>query len=91
VTTWLAAHPRFQFHCTLTGACWLNHVERFFAEITRKRLRRSGFRSVPALIAAIRRYVREHKKDPRPFMWTASASAILRKIKHCKAALETGD
>src|SRR6267142_932 len=90
VKTWLTEHPRFHFHFTPTGASWLNLVERFFAEITRKRLRRGTFRSVPALIAAIRSYVREHNKDPRPFIWTASASAILRKIKRCKEALETG-
>ena len=53
-------------------------------------LRRGTFRSVPALIAAIRAYVRAHNTDPRPFIWTASASAILRKIKRCKEALETG-
>jgi transposase len=90
VKTWLAEHPRFRFHFTPTGASWLNLVERFFAEITRKRIRRGTFRSVPALIAAIRTYVREHNKDPRPFIWTASASAILRKIRRCKEALETG-
>jgi len=90
VKTWLAEHPRFHFHFTPTGASWLNLVERFFAEITRKRLRRGTFRSVPALIAAIRGYVREHNKDPRPFIWTASASKILRKIKRCKEVLETG-
>src|SRR5215510_1786334 len=90
VQTWRAAHPRFQCHFTPTGASWLNLIERFFAEITRKRLRRGTFRSVPALIAAIRSYVREHNRDPRPFMWTASASSILRKIKRRKEALETG-
>lgn len=90
VKTWLAEHPRVHFHFTPTGASWLNLVERFFAEITRKRLRRGTFLSVPALIAAIRRYVREHNKNPRPFIWTASASSILRKIKRCKQALETG-
>jgi len=90
VKTWLTDHRRFHFHFTPTGASWLNLVERFFAEITRKRLRRGTFRSVPALIAAIRTYVREHNKDPRPFIWTASASTILRKIKRCKEALETG-
>jgi len=90
VKTWMVEHPRFHFHFTPTGASWLNLVERFFAEITRKRIRRGTFRSVPALIAAIRAYVREHNKDPRPFIWTATAAAILRKIKHCKQALETG-
>jgi transposase len=78
------------FHFSPTGASCLNLVERFFAEITRKRLRRGTFRSVSVLIAAIRHYVREHNRDPRPFIWTASASSILRKIKRCKEALETG-
>jgi transposase len=90
VAAWLVAHPRFHFHFTPTGASWLNLVERFFAEITRKRRRRGTFRSVAALIAAIRRYVRDHNKDPRPFIWTASASSSLRKIKRCQEALETG-
>jgi transposase len=90
VKTWLTEHPRFQFHFTPTGASWLNLVERFFAEITRTRLRRGTFRSVPALITAIRSDVREHHHDARPFIWTASASAILRKIKRCQETLETG-
>lgn len=90
VKAWLADRPRFHFHFTPTGASWLNLVERFFADITRKRIRRGTFRSVPALIAAIRAYVREHNKQPRPFLWTATAASILRKIKHCKQVLETG-
>src|SRR5437667_4847682 len=89
VKTWMVEHPRFHFHFTPTGASWLNLVERFFAEITRKRIRRGTFRSVPALIAAIRAYVREHNNHPRPFIWTAPAATILRKVKHCKQALET--
>src|SRR3989441_238000 len=90
VKTWMVEHPRFHFHFTPTGASWLNLVERFFAEITRKRIRRGTFRSVSALIAAIRAYVREHNKDPRPFIWTATAAAILRKIKHCKQCVRDG-
>ena len=90
VTTWMGEHPRFHFHFTPTGASWLNLVERFFADITRKRIRRGTFRSVPALIAAIRAYLREHNGQAKPFVWTASASTILRKIRHCKQALETG-
>ncbi|HXJ80408.1 MAG TPA: IS630 family transposase, partial [Candidatus Methylomirabilis sp.] len=90
VKAWMGTHPRFHFHFTPTGASWLNLVERFFAEITRKRIRRGTFRSVPALIAAIHAYVREHNKNPRPFIWTATPATILRKIKHCKEALETG-
>jgi len=77
-------------HFTPTGASWLNLVERWFAEITRKRIRRGTFRSVAALKRAIHEYLREHNKNPRPFIWTASASSIMRKIKHCKEALETG-
>src|SRR5947208_6677621 len=90
VKAWMIEHPRFHFHFTPTGSSWLNLVERFFAEITRKRIRRGTFRSVPALIPAIRAYLREHHNPPRPFIWTATATAILRKIKHCKQALETG-
>jgi transposase len=90
VQTWIVEHPRFHFHFTPTGASWLNLVERFFAEITRKRIRRGTFRSVPALVSAIRAYVREHNTHPSPFIWTATPAAILRKIKHCKQALETG-
>jgi len=67
----------------LACASWLNLLECFFAEIPRKRLRRGTFRSVSALPAAIR------NKDPRPFIRTATASAILRKIKRCKETLET--
>lgn len=90
VQAWFAAHPRYHLHFTPTGASWLNLVERWFAEITRKRIRRGTFRSVAALTQAIREYLREHNKHPRPFIWTATASNIMRKIKHCKEALETG-
>jgi transposase len=90
VREWLEEHPRFHLHFTPTGASWLNLVERWFAEITRKRIRRGTFRSVTALTRAIREYVRENNKDPKPFIWTASASRIMRKIRRCKEALETG-
>ena len=90
VEEWFAAHARYHLHFTPTGASWLNLVERWFAEITRKRIRRGTFRSVPSLIRAIREYVREQNKHPRPFIWTATASRIMRKIRHCKEALETG-
>lgn len=90
VRAWLAQHPRFHLHFTPTGASWLNLVERWFAEITRKRIRRGTFRSVAALIRAIHAYVREHNKDPQPFIWTATASNIMRKVRRCKEALGTG-
>jgi transposase len=90
VKQWLADHPRFHLHFVPTSSSWLNLVERWFAEITRKRIRRGTFRSVPALIRAIRQYLQENNKNPRPFMWTASAAKILRKIRHCQEALDTG-
>ena len=90
VRAWLDAHPRFHLHFTPTGASWLNLVERWFAEITRKRIRRGTFRSVAALIRAIRSYLREHNQNPKPFIWRATASRIMRKVRHCKEALGTG-
>lgn len=90
VQEWFAARPRYHLHFTPTGASWLNLVDRWFAEITRKRLRRGAFRSVKDLERAIQQYLRENNKHPRPFIWTATAASIMRKIKHCKEALETG-
>jgi len=90
VKQWFAERPRYHLHFVPTGSSWLNLVERWFAEITRKRIRRGTFRSVSELIRAIRQYLRENNKDPRPFIWTATASRILRKVRHCKEALETG-
>ena len=85
---WFAAHPRYHLHFTPTGASWLNLVERWFAEITRKRIRRGTFRSVNELNRAISEYVRQNNRHPRPFIWTATASTIMKKIKHCKEALD---
>ncbi len=90
VKAWFALHPRYHLHFTPTSASWLNLIERWFAEITRKRIRRGTFRSVPELIRAIRAYLRANNDAPRPFVWTASATSILRKIEHCQEALETG-
>jgi transposase len=89
VKAWFDAHPRYHLHYTPTGASWINMVERWFAEITRKRIRRGTFRSVPELTRAIQDYIRENNTEPRPFIWTATASAILKKIRRCKQALET--
>ncbi len=90
VKTWFAAHPRYHLHFTPTSSSWLNLVERWFAEITRKRIRRGTFTSVAKLEREIRAYLRENNKDPRPFIWTAKAGDILRKLAHCQEALETG-
>jgi transposase len=89
VQAWLARHPRFVMHFTPTGASWLNMVERFFRDITEKRIRRDSFTSVPELELAIDLYVADHNADPKPFIWTASASDILAKVTRAKAALAT--
>ena len=91
VKRWLARHPRFRVHFTPTSGSWLNQIERFFAEITEKRIRRGSFRSVKALEKAIEAYLEEHNKDPKPFRWTASADLILRKVEEvCKRINNSG-
>jgi transposase len=89
VKAWLARHPRFHMHFTPTSASWLNLVERFFAEITRKRIRRGVFYSVVDLQSAINEYLEHHNADPKPFLWTASASSIIEKVNRGKQALES--
>ena len=74
---WLANHPRWVFHFTPTSASWLNAVEGFFSTITRRRIRRGVFKSVPDLERAIAGYIREHNKTANPFVWTKPADAIL--------------
>lgn len=91
VKAWFADHPRYQVHFTPTSASWLNQVERWFAEITRKRIRRGTFRSVRELEKAIRDYIRAHNKAPRPFQWVATANKIVAKVRKYKRTLETGD
>jgi transposase len=81
VKRWFLRHPQYHLHFTPTSASWLNLVERFFAEITAKRIRRGAFRSVQALEAAIREYLEHHNAAPRPFVWTATADLILNKVK----------
>ena len=87
VQAWLVKHPRFVMHFTPTSASWLNMVERFFRDITDKRIRRDSFTSVAELELAIDLYVAHHNIDPKPFIWTATASDILAKVTRAKAAL----
>jgi transposase len=89
VKRWLKAPPRFHLHFTPTSAFWLNMVERLFAEITRKRIRRGAFKSVAELKSAIMEYLERHNADPKPFIWTKSAGQILEKVARAKQALET--
>jgi transposase len=89
VKRWLARHKRFHLHFVPTGSSWLNMVERWFGEITRKRIRRGTFQSVPQLIAAITDYLQHHNAAPVPFVWTKDADMIIAKIDRCKEALGT--
>ena len=88
VKAWLDKHPRFKLHFTPTSASWMNLVERFFAEITRKRIRRGAFASVAELEAAIEDYLLHHNADPKPFVWTKTAEVILKKERCALDALD---
>jgi transposase len=89
VKRWLAKHKRFHLHFVPTSSSWLNMVERWFGQITQKRIRRGTFKSVPQLIDAINEYLAKWNGDPKPFVWTKDASMILEKIERCKEALGT--
>lgn len=91
VKKWLGERPRYHVHFTPTGSSWLNQIERWFGEITRKRIRRGTFRSVRELVQAIQEYVRQYNKNPQPFQWVASAGRIIRKVNKYKEISETGD
>jgi transposase len=80
IRKWFAKRPRFHVHFTPTYGSWLNLVERWFADITNKRIRRGVFRSVRELEAAIREYIAVHNEAPKPFIWTKSADEILASI-----------
>ena len=78
---WLLRHPRFHLHFTPTSASWLNQIERWFAEITNRRIRRGSYRSTRELVQAIEDYLAVHNEDPKPFVWTKSADDILESLK----------
>jgi transposase len=89
VQGWLAKHPRFNMHFTPTSASWLNMVERFFRDITEKRLRRGVFTGVPELVSAIDEYIAHHNTNPKPFIWTKSARDILQKVIRANSRLSS--
>ena len=89
VKKWLQRHRRFHLHFTPTSSSWLNLIERWFAALTEKRLRRGSFFSVEELTQAIEEYLAETNRQPKPFLWTASVQKILDKINRCKAISET--
>jgi transposase len=88
VQAWLKRHPRFVSHFIPTNSSWLNLVERWFGELTGKRVRRGVFVSVQDLIAAIEEYMAAWNESPRPFVWTATVDSIVEKLKGCRQTLE---
>jgi transposase len=84
VQRWLKRHPRFHLHFIPTSSSWLNMIERWFAEISRKRIRRGSFKNVKELIMAIKQYIESHNQNPKAFVWTASVENIMRKISNVK-------
>jgi transposase len=89
VQSWLQRHSRLHLHFIPTSSSWLNMVERWFRNITDKRLRRGTFSNVRSLIAAINDYVDTHNQNPKAFVWTATPTTILEKIAKCKEACGT--
>ena len=89
VKRWLKRNSRFHIHFIPTSSSWLNLVERWFREITTKRIRRGSFPSVADLVHASEDYLQHNNDNPKPFIWTASADQILAKVSRCKATLET--
>jgi transposase len=88
VRAWLKRHPRFHLHFTPTSSSWLNLVERWFAQLTQKRIRRGCFHNVPNLIEAIRDYIDNNNQNPHVFVWTAPVEQIMNKVSKCKEALD---
>jgi len=88
VQTWLKRHPRFVPHFVPTSSSWLNLVERWFGELTSKRIRRGRFASVPDLKAAIEGFLEAWNEQPKPFIWTATVESILTKLSRCRQTLE---
>ncbi|MFZ2396526.1 MAG: IS630 family transposase [Smithella sp.] len=89
VQKWLKRHPRFHMHFIPTSSSWVNMVERWFAEISRKRIRRGSFKNVKELISTIKQYIESHNQNPKVLVWTASVESIMNKIKITKDLLET--
>ena len=92
IRRWLAKRPRYHMHFTPTGASWLNQVERWFALLTQKQIRRGVHRSTRALEAAIMQYIAVANENPRPFMWTKTADEILSSVERfCRRISDSRD
>ena len=88
VKTWLSKHRRFLIHYVPTSCSWLNLIERWFAELTNKRIRRDSFFSVDQLVAAINEFLAAWNENPKPFLWTATVDSIVAKLARCRQSLE---
>ena len=80
VKNWLSRHPQFHLHFIPTSSSWLNHVERLFAELTDRKLRRGAYRNVAELVADISAWILAWNDNPRPFVWTKTADEILQSL-----------
>jgi transposase len=89
VLAWLAKHRRFHLHFTPTSSSWLNQVERFFRDLTDKCVRRGVFHNVRELEQSIQKYIDEHNRAPKPYLWTAKARDILEKVKRAWYVLKS--
>jgi len=88
VKTWLSKQRRFVIHYVPTSCSWLNLIERWFAELTIKRIRRDSFFSVDELVAAINEFLAAWNENPKPFLWTATVDSIVAKLARCRQTLE---
>ena len=85
---WLKRQPRFRVHYIPTSSSWLNLIERWFAELTNKRIRRDSFLSVDDLMAAINEFLATWNQKPKPFVWAATVESIVAKLARCRQTLE---
>ena len=88
VKAWLKRHPRFHIHFIPTSSSWLNLIERWFRDLTDKRIRRDAFGSVRALIDTIMKYIADHNANSETFVWTAKTEDILEKVRRARAVLD---
>lgn len=88
VKAWISKHPRYVIHHVPTSCSWLNLIERWFAELTNKRIRRGSFLGVDDLVAAIEEFLAAWNQDPKPFVWTATVASIVAKLARCRQTLE---
>ncbi len=89
VKQWLAKHPRFHPHFIPTSSSWVNLIERWFAEISRKRIRRGVFHSVLDLVDTIQNFIKTYNENPKPFVWNKNVDEILEKVNRCNLLMAT--